>query len=72
MMNIKKERVRNMLHKILMIGLFVMLLGITGRCNMQDEISTSNYDSLNKQEVIRDLEFRCFKDELNNEYCKGY
>lgn len=61
-----------MLRKILMIVGFIMLLGVTGHFNMQDEISTSDYDNLNKQEVIRDLEFRCFKDELNNEYCKGY
>ena len=61
-----------MLRKILMIVGFIMLLGITGHCNMQDEISTSNYDSLNNQEVSRALEFRCFQNELNNEYCKGY
>ena len=72
MMNIKKERIKDMLHKILMIGLFVMLLGIAGHFDMQNEISTSDYDNPNKQEVIRDLEFRSFKDELNNEYCKGY
>lgn len=61
-----------MLHKILMIGLFVMLLGIAGHFDMQDELTTSDYDNLNKQEVIRDLEFKSFKGELNNEYCKGY
>ena len=72
MMNTKKERIKNMLHKILMIGLFVMLLGIAGHFDMQDELTTSDYDNLNKQEVIRDLEFRCFKDELSNEDCKGY
>ena len=61
-----------MLHKILMIGLFVMVLGLIGHFDMQDELTTSDYDNLNKQEVIRDLEFRCFKDELSNEDCKGY
>ena len=71
-MNTKKERIRNMLRKILMIIGFIMLLGITSHCNMQDELTTSDYDSLNKQEVIRDLDFRCFKDELSNEDCKGY
>ena len=49
-----------------------MVLGLIGHFDMQDELTTSDYDNLNKQEVIRDLEFRCFKDELSNEDCKGY
>ena len=71
MMNIKKERVKNMLRKILMIGLFIMLLGIAGHFDIQDELTTSDYDRQNKQEFIKDWQLRCLQNELNNEYCKG-
>ena len=71
MMNIKKERVKNMLRKILMIGLFIMLLGIAGHFDIQDELTTSDYDRQNRQEFIKDWQLRCLQNELNNEYCKG-
>ena len=61
-----------MFRKILLFVLFIMLLGIAGHFDMQDEINTSEYDRVNKQEVIKDLQMKCFKGELSNEYCKGY
>ena len=61
-----------MLRKILMIGLFIMLLGVTSHFNMQDEISTAEYDRVNKQEFIKDVQMKCFNGELSSEYCKGY
>lgn len=60
-----------MLRKILMIGLFIMLLGIAGHFDMQDELTTSDYDRQNKQEFIKDLQLRYLQNELNNEYCRG-
>ena len=60
-----------MLHKILMIGLFVMLLGIAGHFDMQDEINTAEYDRVNKQEVIKDLQLRCYTGDLQGDVCKG-
>lgn len=61
-----------MLHKILMIVLFVMLFGLIGHFDMQDELTTSDYDRQNKQEFIKDMQMRCLQNELSNEYCKGY
>lgn len=60
-----------MLRKILMIGLFIMLLGIAGHFDIQDELTTSDYDRQNRQEFIKDWQLRCLQNELNNEYCKG-
>ena len=50
-----------MLRKILLFLLFIMLLGIVGHFDMQDEINTTEYDRVNKQEVIKDLQMKCFK-----------
>ena len=61
-----------MLRKILLFVLFIMLLGIAGHFDMQDEINTTEYDRVNKQEVIKDLQMKCFKGDLSSEYCKGY
>ena len=65
-----KERFR-MLRKILLFVLFIMLLGIAGHFDMQDEISTSEYDRVNKQEVIKDLQLRCYTGDLQEDVCKG-
>lgn len=72
MTNIKKKGVQRMLRKILMIVLFVMLFRLIGHFDMQNEISTLDYDRQNKQEFIKDFQMRCLQNELNNEYCKGY
>ena len=60
-----------MLRKILLFLLFIMLLGIAGHFDMQDEISTSEYDRVNKQEVIKDLQMKWFKGDLQGDVCKG-
>ena len=45
--------------------------GIAGYYDMQDEISTSEYDRQNKQEVIKDLQLRCYTGDLQGDICKG-
>ena len=60
-----------MLRKILLFVLFIMLLGIAGHFDMQDNINTSEYDRVNKQEVIKDLQMKCFKGDLQGDVCKG-
>ena len=60
-----------MLRKILLFLLFIMLLGIAGHFDMQDEINTTEYDRVNKQEVIKDLQLRCYKGDLQEDFCKG-
>ena len=60
-----------MLRKILLFVLFIMLLGIAGHFDMQDEINTSEYDRVNKQEVIKDLQMKCFNGDLQGDVCRG-
>lgn len=60
-----------MLRKILLFVLFIMLLGIAGHFDMQDEINTAEYDRVNKQEVIKDIQMKCFKGDLQEDFCKG-
>ena len=60
-----------MLHKILLFLLFIMLLGIAGHFDMQDNINTAEYDRVNKQEVIKDIQMKCFKGDLTGDVCKG-
>ena len=60
-----------MFRKILLFVLFIMLLGIAGHFDMQDEINTSEYDRVNKQEVIKDLQMRCFTGDIQEDFCKG-
>ena len=60
-----------MLRKILLFVLFIMLVGIAGHFDMQDEINTSEYDRVNKQEVIKDIQMKCFKGDLTGDVCKG-
>ena len=60
-----------MLRKILLFVLFIMLLGIAGHFDMQDNINTAEYDRVNKQEVIKDLQLRCYTGDLQEDFCKG-
>ena len=60
-----------MFRKVLLFVLFIMLVGIAGHFDMQDEISTSEYDRVNKQEVIKDWQMKCFKGDLQGDICKG-
>ena len=56
---------------ILLLILFIAALGWLGRMEMEDEIRSADWDSLNKQEVIRDIEFRCYTGDLTGEMCRG-
>ena len=60
-----------MLRKVLVFMMFIMLLGIAGHFDMQDEIKTTEYDRVNKQEVIKDLQMKCFKGDLTGDVCRG-
>ena len=60
-----------MFRKVLLFVLFMMLLGIAGHFDMQDEINTTEYDRVNKAEVIKDLQMKCFKGDLQEDFCKG-
>lgn len=60
-----------MLRKISLFLLFIMLLGIAGHFDMQNEINTAEYDRVNKQEVIKDLQMKCFKGDLTGDVCRG-
>lgn len=50
---------------------FIMLLGLLGRMECQDEIRSHQIDEQNKQEVIRDIELRCYTGDLTGEMCRG-
>ena len=60
-----------MLRKILLFLLFLMLVGIAGHFDMQDEINTTEYDRVNKQEFVKDLQMKCFKGDLTGDACRG-
>lgn len=60
-----------MLRKVLLFVLFIMLLGIAGHFDMQDNINTAEYDRQNKQEVIKDLQLRCYTGDLQGDVCRG-
>ena len=57
--------------KVLMVTGFIMLLGLLGRMEMQDEIRSAEWDNQNKQEVIKDIELRCYTGDLTGEMCRG-
>ena len=60
-----------MFRKVLLFVLFIMLVGIAGHFDMQDEISTSEFDRVNKQEVIKDWQMKCYTGDLQGDICKG-
>ena len=60
-----------MLRKVLGFMMFIMLLGIAGHFDMQDEINTTEYDKQNKQEFVKDLQMKCFKGDLTGDVCRG-
>jgi len=57
--------------KVLMVIGFIMVLGLLGRIECQDEIRSHQIDEQNKQEVIRDIELRCYTGDLTGEMCRG-
>ena len=56
---------------ILIAILFILALGLMGRMEMQDEIRSAEWDKQNKQEVIKDLQLRCYTGDLTGEMCRG-
>ena len=60
-----------MLRKVLVFMMFIMLLGIAGHFDMQDEIKTTEYDRVNKQEVIKDIQMKCYTGDLQEDVCRG-
>jgi len=57
--------------KLVKIILIIMLFGIIGRLEYDDNMMMSNIDKQNKQEVIKDIQLRCFTGELqDNILCK--
>lgn len=56
---------------ILIVILFILALGLIGRMEMQDEIRSAEWDKQNKQEVIKDLQLRCYTGDLTGEMCRG-
>ena len=65
-----KEREIKM-KNILLVILFILALGLMGRMEMQDEIRSAEWDKQNKQEVIKDLQLRCYTGDLTGEMCRG-
>ena len=56
---------------ILIVILFILALGLMGRMEMQDEIRSAEWDKQNKQEVIKDMQLRCYTGDLTGEMCRG-
>lgn len=56
---------------ILLLIIFILALGLMGRMEMQDEIRSHQIDEQNKQEVIKDLQLRCYTGDLTGEMCRG-
>lgn len=50
---------------------FIILLGLIGRMECQDNMRMAEIDQANKQAVIQDLELRCYKGDIDPEYCNG-
>ena len=67
----KRIKTSKAIKNVLLFVLFIVLLGIAGHFDMQDEISTAEYDRVNKQEVIKDLQLRCYTGDLQGDVCKG-
>ena len=67
----KRIKTGKAIKNVLLFVLFIVLLGIAGHFDMQDEINTAEYDRVNKQEVIKDLQIRCYTGDLSGDICKG-
>ena len=57
---------------ILLLIIFILALGLMGRMEMQDEIRSAEWDKQNKQEVIKDLQLRCYTGDLTGGMCRGF
>ena len=60
-----------MLRNVLVIVLMLVLFGIVGHFDYEDSVKTAEYDRQNKQEVIKDLQLRCYTGDLQGDICKG-
>ena len=67
----KRIKTGKAIKNVLLFGFFILLLGIAGHFDMQDNINTSEYDRVNKQEVIKDLQMRCYTGDLQDDACIG-
>ena len=67
----KRIKTGKAIKNVLLFGFFILLLGTAGHFDMQDNINTSGYDRVNKQEVIKDLQLRCYTGDLQDDVCKG-
>ena len=56
---------------ILLVILFIVALGLLGKIEMQDEIHSAEWDKQNKQEVIKNIELKCYTGDLTGEMCRG-
>ena len=62
-----------MLRNILIGLLMIVLMGIIGHYDFENEVMTHKQDEINKQEVIKDLQMRCYKGIITDEsICKGF
>jgi hypothetical protein len=61
-----------MLRNVLVIVLMLVLFGIVGHFDYEDSVKTAEYDRQNKQEVIKDLQLRCYTGDLQGDICKGF
>lgn len=60
-----------MLRNVLIIIGMIVLLGLVGHYDYESEVMTHKQDEINKQEVIKDLQLRCYTGDLQGDICKG-
>ena len=60
-----------MLRNVLVIIGMIVLLGLVGHYDYESEVITHKQDEINKQEVIKDLQLRCYTGDLSGDICKG-
>lgn len=60
-----------MLRNALVIIGMIVLLGLVGHYDYESEVMTHKQDEINKQEVIKDLQLRCYTGDLQGDICKG-
>ena len=60
-----------MLRNVLVIIGMIVLLGLVGHYDYESEVMTHKQDEINKQEVIKDLQLRCYTGDLQGDICKG-
>lgn len=56
---------------LILVG-FIALLGFVGRMDYESEVLSHQIDEQNKQEVIRDIQLRCYTGDLTGEMCRGF